>query len=230
MMTLRAHDLRRLNVILRLPWVDVATLNDGQWGTFLDDLYFAVFGERGRVEKLKRAVEAGFDQDIFHIAATRAGVRAAQEGLRAQLPVLQRVKGGDPAPYFVLSEQRLYVAAGKDGFASRYLCKDCPTMIYSTLAYLLERSGVTQRDILTCSNDRCGAFFVPLRKPHAGQRSFCSQKCGSLIAAREYRRRRAGELPGKERERSRKRYEERVQRRFPARKIKISRRPRKPKR
>ncbi len=220
MITRRADDMRRLNAILKLTGagLDVAALNDTQWNALLDDLYFAVFGEKGRV----------FRQDTFHWAATRAGVRAAQEGLRMQLPVLQRHKREDPAPEFMLSAQRLYVAAGKDGFASKYLCDDCPTMFYSTLAYLLERSRIAQRNILTCANERCGAFFVPLRKPHRRhKRGFCSQRCGSLIAAREYRKKKADELRPKERRRSHKRYEDRIQKQLP--KAKIDRRPRKPK-
>lgn len=228
MITRRADDIRRLNAILRLPGINVGALGADKWNALLDDLYFAVFGEKDRRERLEKAVKAGFDQDVFHSAANQGGVRAAQEGLRAQLPILQRVKGEDSAPHFILSEQRLYVAAGKDGFASRYLCDDCPTMVYSTLAYLLERSKVIQRDILTCANERCGAFFVPLRKPHAGKkRAFCSQRCGNLITAREYRKRKADELRPKERRRSRKRYGDRIQKQLP--KAKIDRRPRKSK-
>ncbi len=197
--------------------MDVGALADGGWNALLGDLYFAVFGEERRV----------FKQDAFHFAATRAGIRDAQGGLRIQLPVLQRGKGEEPAPMFQLSAYWLYVAAGKDGFVSRPAFTDGPTMIYFTLAYLLEQSRVTQRDILTCANDRCCAFFVPLRRPHAGQKSFCSPRCGNLIAAREYREKKAEELRSREKERSRKRYEEKTHKQHPG--ARIPRRPRKSK-
>ena len=219
MITKRAHDIRRLNILLRLPVVNVAALNNDAWNLLLDDLYFAVFGERGRRERLKKAVESGFDSDLFHNAMDRAGLRDAQEGLRARLPILQRHKAKDSIPPFELSRQWMYIAAGKEGFESRYASGDCPTTIYSTLAYLLERSKVTQRDILNCANPRCEAFFVSLRKPHARQRSFCSQRCGSLIAARNYRSKKGKMLKAKEKERSRRRYEEKVHAVLPGTKI-----------
>ena len=215
MITLRENDIRRLNHILQLAGANVDALADSEWNGLLDDLYFAVFGEKGRV----------FRQDMFHFAATRAGVKATQQGLRAQLPILQHLKGEDPAPRFKLSAQTLYLATAKGGFTCRYLCEDCPTMIYSTLAYLLERSKVTQTEILSCANPRCEAFFVPLRKPHAGQRSFCSQRCRNLFAARAYRMKQAGQLREKEGERSRRRYDEKVHARLPG--AKIARHPRK---
>ena len=196
MITLRANDIRRLNVILRLPSVKVDALDEAGWNRLLDDLYFSVFGEKTRV----------FRQDAFHWGVTKPGVRAAQEGLRAQLPTLRRLKLKDPAPEFKLSAQTLYIAAGNDGFLSKYLCDDCPTMVYSTLAYLLERSKVRQRDIRTCANDRCETVFIPLRRPHKRQKSYCSQKCGGLIAARKYRRNHATELRAKETDRKHQRY------------------------
>ncbi len=210
MMTLREKDLRRLNVLLRLPGRQVDGLSEAEWNALLDDLYFAVLGETGRV----------FKDDAFHSAARPELVRVAQEGLHAQLPVLQRIKGKDPAPSFKLKAQTLYIGASEEGFASMYLCDDGVTMIYSTLAYLLERSKVTQRDILSCANPRCEAFFVPLRKPHAGQRNFCSQRCGSLNAARDYRSKKGKMLKAKEKERSRKRYQARIEKGLPGARIK----------
>ncbi|MDA2911409.1 CGNR zinc finger domain-containing protein [Nitrospiraceae bacterium AH_259_D15_M11_P09] len=215
----RAHDLQRLNILLRLAKVDVESLDENRWNALLDELYLAVFGVGGRSVKLNKAIMAGFDQDAFHTAMTREGVRAAQEGLRATLPILQRMKGQDPAPSFQLKPQRLFLAHGENGFAVAFLCLDGPTMIYTTLAHVLERSGVRQSEIRTCANERCGASHVPLRTPHAGRPSFCSQRCGNLLAARAYRMKRARQLRKKERERSRRRYEEKVHAVLPGTKI-----------
>jgi hypothetical protein len=111
-----------------------------------------------------------------------------------------------PAPWFPLSEQRLYIMLDDDGFYHRYLPhrershdgsgsnRDFATMVYSMLAYLLERTKVKPQDILTCANPQCGVCFVPLRRPHAGQRSFCSMKCGALVASQNYRRRHKADL------------------------------------
>ena len=45
MITLREKDLRRLNVLLRLPGRQVDGLSEADSNTLLDDLYFAVLGE-----------------------------------------------------------------------------------------------------------------------------------------------------------------------------------------
>ena len=213
----RANDIRRLNVILKLPAIDVEALNEDKWNAFLDDLYFAVFGEKDRVVK----------ENVFHSALTKKGVRAAQEGLRAQLPVLQRHRGEDLAPRFELSKQSLYIAYGRDGFVSKFSSTDCPTMIYTMLAYLLEKSKITQSDILTCANYRCEAHFVPLRKPHEGKRSFCSSQCANLVSAGDYRERNKDKLQPKERGRSQERHENRIRELHP--KAKIRKRVRKSK-
>ena len=220
MITKRANDIRRLNEILRLPGVNLGALNDDAWNALLDGIYFAVFGQRGRRERLKKAVESGFDSDLFHNTMDRAGLRDAQVGLQVRLPILRRHKAKDSIPPFELKGQWMYIAAGKEGFEIAYASGDCPTTIYSTLVALLLRSKVTQRDILNCANPRCGAFFVSLRKPHAGQRNFCSQRCGSLIAARDYRSKKGKMLKAKEKERSRKRYEARRQKQLPGQRLK----------
>jgi len=50
--------------------------------------------------------------------------------------------------------------------------------------------------------------YSPLRKPHRdGTRHFCSQKCGNLVSAREYRKTKATELRAKEKQRNKQRAE-----------------------
>lgn len=224
MITLRAEDLRRLNVILRLPSIDLdRTSKEKKWDVLLEDLCFSVFG-------VKRVPP----QDAFYVAARPEGIRIAQDVLRTFLPFLQRVPDPkEPLPWLSLCEQRLYIAPRKDGFSTGYIPevsggdRRFATLIYSTLAHLLERSRVHPRDILTCANPQCGACFVPLRRPHAGQKNFCSSRCANLISAREYRQRKADELRAKDRRRNPARYDKKVRKETPGGHPK--RRPRKTK-
>lgn len=215
MITKRATDLRRLNVLLRLSGVNVATLNAGEWAALLDDLYFAEFGTKGRV----------FKQDDFHFSMTRRGVGAAQRELRTKLPILLRLKGTDPAPFFDLQQHQLYMAWGPDGFATKFRCDDGPTVIYLTLVHLLERARVRQHEMLTCANPHCQAVFVPLRKPHAGQPSFCFKKCENRIAASRYRKKHKPKLRQREQARSQQRYAVKVHKQTPGAKIGKGRKP-----
>jgi hypothetical protein len=213
MITLRADTLRRLNVILGLgsPIVDIPSPGTDAWNILLDDLFFAVFGQKKRIPA----------EDVFHQSATREGVRAAQEGLRGQLPALQRAKQQrgpllhESVPSFELSKQTLYLLVDQEGFFGRYVTLDFPTLVYNTLNYLLGRTGIKPSDLLTCANEKCRKLFVPLRKPHKGKKSFCKQKCGNLISAREYRKKRAKQLRKKERLRNQNRYDKKIHEKFP---------------
>jgi hypothetical protein len=219
MMTLKANEIKRLNVLLKLPRVNVISLGKPAWKKFLDDLYFAVFGE-GRI--------AG--NNYFHTAATRDRVRAALEGLHGHLQTLIKptwfpATPNDLLPDFLLAAQEMYIIPDKEGFYVRYATKDFPTMVYQALGYLLEKSKIKKEDILVCANDGCKSLFIPLRKPHKGKQSFCSQECGNLIAARKWRRNKAEELRVKEKERSRRRYEKKVHLKHPT--APVGRHPRK---
>lgn len=199
MINTQAESIRRLNVLLKLPQIDLALLNNGDFETLLDNLYWAILGRKER----KR------EKDVFHAAAQRPGIKEAQETLRGHLASL-RYGTGKEVVELELAKQTLLIVADDKGFAHSYISRDFPTMVYGMLSFLLERAQVKRSDLLTCANEKCRTVFVPLRSRASSDRAFCSPKCANLIAAKEYRKRRAGELKVKERKRSKARYRRKV--------------------
>jgi hypothetical protein len=209
MITRNADLIRRLNILLALPNADLGEIIPAKWKDLLDGLYWAVFNDKNRV----------FRSDVFHIAATRDGVRAAQEGIRGQIYFFQHAEQHtsppillDKYPSFELAKSKAYLFHDEhEGFFVRYVSTDFPTMAYRALFLLLERLKLWPSDLLTCAYEKCGRVFVPLRKPHAKARKhFCSRRCGNIVSARESR---LNTDKGKERERSHKGYKARVEKR-----------------
>jgi hypothetical protein len=223
----RKEAIQRINVILRLPRVDLAALEEEGWSDLLDDLYYAVFAKRDRTERLKRAHSDGYDGDTFHYAMTRDMIRAAQEGLRGQLLNLRRGRAdGEPMMEFALAAHTVYIAWDAKQFAYNYLHRDGPTMLYSTFAHLLDRSGIRPMDFRVCSEPGCQTVYIPLRKPHKGQPLYCDSRHAKNDAAKKYRLRKQGELLLSERARNRRRYRKRVEQMFPGSRLVIkARRP-----
>jgi len=94
----------------------------------------------------------------------------------------------------------------REGFFARYETTDFPTVAYRALLFLLGSLKLRPANFLTCAYEKCARVFVPLRKPHAKvEKHFCSQRCGNLVSAREWRKTKAEELKAKERERNKRR-------------------------
>jgi CGNR zinc finger len=217
--TTQAEFIRRLNALLRLagPSTDLALMNNGAWWDLLNDLYWALFAERNRT-----------GNELFEKAADRLGVKTAQEGLRKALPLLKKPDKDNASitqPGLPLEKQEVYIFGDNEGFYYRYLSKDFPTMVNSTLIYLLVESKVKPSDLLTCANQKCATVFVPLRKRSSSDRAFCSAGCANVVVAREYRERKSDELKAKERTR----YVDKVRKKFPGKKVKVGTKARKPK-
>jgi hypothetical protein len=213
----RTAGIRRLNILLKLPGVNVFPLNEREWNALLDDLYFAVYGRTGRE----------FKQDTFHFAMTKQGIDRAQSVLRDRLPLLMRkMEGTDSAIQLELEKQWVLIATGPNGKYHRaYASADGPTLIYSTLTNCLIDLQLTCRNLLTCANPACQAVFVPLRKPHAGKPSYCGTRCAQLIAQQNYRKRNTTKLRSSERKRNTKRYVDKMHRQH-GKKVKIQERRR----
>jgi len=198
----RKTQIQMLNILLKLPGLDVFPLDERGWNALLDKLYFAVYGETGRE----------FKQDTFHFAMTRAGIARAQGVLRDLLPQLVRpMKGTDPSIKLELEKQWLLIATDQDGrYHRRYAAADGPTLITLSIMERVLDLRLTCRDFLRCSNPTCGAMFIPRRKPHAGRPPFCGKLCAGKIAAQNFRRKHKKKLRKVEQKRSRKRYEDKV--------------------
>jgi hypothetical protein len=208
MLTRNADQIRRLNVLLGLAKVDLEEITPIKWNALLDDLYWAILASKRRI----------YDQTkVFHRAAHRDGVRAAQEGIRGQLYQLQHAtpqKGPillENYPSFELAKQTVYLFVGDNGFFPRYVSIDFPTMAYQMLYFLVDKLKLKPSDFLTCGY--CTRVFVPLRKPHgASTRHFCSQRCGNIVSARESRGGSTEEMKAHENERSHRVYKKRIER------------------
>ncbi len=211
----RANLIRRVNIILGLATRDIRMLREDAREELLNDLYWALFAVKERKRK----------DSPFHRTTTDEAIKTVQDDLRRELPLIQR---GKPAQ-FELSKQTLNFLQDQDGVFFKSSDTDFPTMVYETLRYLLTHIGLKGTDLLACANEKCRAIFVPLRRPHKNVKSFCSQKCGNLIAAREYRKKKAEEIREKERERSHKQYEKRVHKKYPGASVGRRHRKQKPK-
>jgi hypothetical protein len=208
MLTRKAEDIKRLNSLLGLPKADIDSLTSDRWNRLLDDLWFGIFGKGQRV----------YQEDVFHQAASRDGVRAAQEGLRGQLYQLQHAAAQHGAikleryPSFELAKQTIYLIVDDEGFFPRYVSTDFPTMVYQMLYFLIDKLKLKPSDFLTCDYEKCARVFVPLRRPHSkAGKHFCSQRCGNIVSARESRANRTAEMKERENERSHGVYKRRVE-------------------
>lgn len=204
------EDIERLNYLLKLPSRKLLTLTDEQWASLFDGLHVALFGEGRQRGK----------SDDFHFAISldkypRSQISQAQLLIREFLSVCR--KGGEVV--FQLERHRFYVAPKATTFGTAYRCEDVKTMIYLALFDLLRTMQIAPRDFLVCAAPDCGASFVPLRKPHRGQRTFCSVRCQNRILAKESRQGSDKEARRRERERGRRRYEARVRKQLPGAKI-----------
>lgn len=172
------------------------SLDDAGWSALLDDLAFAVFDQDSRMVR----------DDVFHHAASLASVRTVQHGLRGFVqglyPEQQDAQGERDeseipppgAPSLPLGPQEVFLRVDPDGhFRSSFVATGfddgsaLATMVYMAFAYLIERANVRAGDFAMCDNPRCRMVFLPLRRPHAGKPTYCSVKCGNLVAASRYR-------------------------------------------
>jgi len=89
----------------------------------------------------------------------------------------------------------------------------------------LVQSGIIGSQIRICPT--CHRIFLSRRKPRADKKSHCSVRCSQLVATHRYRKKNKKGLRLKEKQRSRRRYEEKVRGQPGKAKVKIARRPRK---
>src|SRR5262245_38485898 len=146
MLTRNADLIRRLNILLGLTGyqVEIAGMAEPTWNTLRDGLYWAILADKGPIPK----------GTVFEAAATRQGVRAAQEGLRGQLYHLRHavpVRGRlllENYPSFELAKQRAYLLVDDNGFFPRLVSEDFPTMAYNTLSFLMRELRLKPSDFL----------------------------------------------------------------------------------
>lgn len=218
MLTRNADMIGRLNVLLDLASKVIDELDSAGVSELQGNLYWAVYGG-----KLDLKADSSFD-----LAATRDGMRAAQEGIRGQLHPLRHAPPMSPGtlfdcyPSFDLSRQTVRLFSDDEGFFTRYESRDFPTMAYGALCFLVERLKLKPGDFLSCDYERCKRVFVPMRKPHAqAKQHFCSQRCANIVSARNSRT----NNPQRERERLHKKYKSKVRKSYPN--APVARKPRK---
>jgi len=187
--------IKRLNTLLRFADEDLGVLTDDAWEELLDQLYESIYGaKRDRANK----------GDIFNKTANRKSIREAQRGLAHAIK-----KGADEYGDVRLELAKQRMGIGHDeslGFYHLLESDHLPTTIYGTFAILLEASCIRRSDAHNCANDKCGRYFVPLRKVPEKKPAYCSTKCANRMAAIRYRKAHGPKLKARERDRSKKRY------------------------
>ena len=98
---------------------------------------------------------------IFNKTANRKSVREAQHGLAYAIK-----QGADEYGdvRFDLAKQRMGIGHDEHGFYYLLESDHLPTTVYGAFAIVLVASCVRRSDVHNCANDKCGRYFVPLRK------------------------------------------------------------------
>lgn len=208
----RKDSLRRLNLLLKLTGLKLQEMGDEEWEVLFDELHEAIFGSRR-----KRGQSDDYHYALASDRSPKSGVGQMQGKIRE---LVQAGSRGAGLVEFQLERHRFLIAPKATKFGTAYRCEDLKTFLSLALFDLLRVTQVTPHDILTCSAPDCGAHFVPLRKPHPGQRPFCLKKrCGDRIRQREHRKRADQKASQRERQRGRDRYAARIRKRLPNAKI-----------
>jgi hypothetical protein len=179
---------RRLTALLRFARVDLGLLDNGALEKLKGEIYFAVMGEVSPPE----------DQvfrPIFDDSATREALSEAQRGLsRALQRLLVTSTTAGPLTQFErarfkLAGQELSIGFVKGAFVVRSHTDHFPSQVYKAFTDILKACGLKPGDFRTCSH--CETLFIPLRTPHKGMPTYCSQRCAGIVAARMFRKRQA---------------------------------------
>lgn len=178
----RKDALRRLNLLLKLPGLKLLELDDEAWEALFDELHQAIFGSRRQ-----RGQSDDFHFSLASDCRPKSGVSQIQGKIRE---LVQAGSSGSGLVQFQLERHRFLIAPKATKFGTAYRCEDLKTFLSLALFDLLRVTQVTPQDILTCSAPDCGAHFVPLRKPHPGERPYCpGRPCGNRMRQRKHRKR-----------------------------------------
>ena len=106
-----------------------------------------------------------------------------------------------------------------------YYVQESEARVRAALFEYLVGSRILRGQLRVCPD--CSRLFLLRRKPRPDMTFHCSLKCSRLAATRAYRQKNEGKLKPKERERSHRRYEQKVRQKPGHAHSKVTRRPRK---
>jgi len=219
----RRNIITRLNLLLAFAQRnDLNQLSNGQWEKLREDLVYIIYN--------RKDVTAD-DRYFMKIGA----ILDAQRHLVSAINSLKDVG----VAHLHLNQPGVIIATVKGKpFSYRYQPDDLSTALNGSLAYLLDKAGITREELLECANPTCqfpdtprlkrvreemglppprsGKIFVPIRKPAKSKRAYCSTACARVVAVRDYRSRVKSDAENyerskeKERKRGKQRYKKKV--------------------
>lgn len=240
--------LKRLELAVWFSQVDLKTFREGDWVNLVDDLNDFVFRSNapsekgllgasrlislhgtGRVQQLRNStrkeiesIQAVLLEDLKALAfdpqtprqyartSPIKGVSIAVEGFNPHLqPFMYALDLGSEGP--------------KDGYSVT-----TTTRVRAAFFEYLTTSGVLRGQLRVCPE--CRRIFLVKRRPRSDLELHCSLRCSRLAATRRYRKKlmkeKGEEVRAKERERSHRRYKERVRQKPGHALSKVERKPR----
>jgi len=215
--TWRQEHIKKLDWAIHFCQDDLGGLREGGWLDLKEDLAGFINASPIRL--------GGPRLEDF----TKVGIEAIQASFRRQLEPLAFDENN---PKDSVSTERVEAKASVFGAAL-----DCPFMdvvdvgsdvdkrAIRALFDCLVWSGVLREQLRVCPV--CRRIFLSKRKPRKDVHLHCSIRCSRLAATHRYREKQRDRLKHKERERSRRRHVEKQQRKYPGRKVKVGRIPRK---
>jgi len=76
-------------------------------------------------------------------------------------------------------------------FGYKISSDDFATLLFAEFANILNLSFVSREDFRKCANPTCPIRFVSLRKPRPNTPSYCTNRFARIVAARNYRKKKA---------------------------------------
>jgi hypothetical protein len=64
-------------------------------------------------------------------------------------------------------------------------------MLFLAFGHAMNASMVSRDDFRECANPTCKHLFAPLRKSASGSPAYCTPRCARIVAARNYRKKKA---------------------------------------
>src|SRR5262245_23647567 len=226
-------DIKNLEWAIWFSQVDLSGLRAGDWINLKEDLYD--FINTNRVQDIEFL--AGLPKDYiaeqkkdFCDSTTETDIVAIQGELKKRLFGFAYPKGKPQVLHTTNCTVIVGALTPNEPFQRdlSFGRQNLQAKVDFALFHRLVSSGILRSQLRTCPE--CGRIFLIHRKPRTDMTFQCSIRCSRNAATRRYRERlekqNSEEVRSKERERSRRRYVTRQQKRFPGRKVKVQRRSR----
>lgn len=220
---IEAEHIKWLVWAILFSQADLDSLREGDWLNLKEDLYEFI----DVPAPIQHLVLPPAKRDEFVNLISREQVSKIQERIKSDL-FAYSYKPDGPSGSPIIRARAVefnFVSFGADmPFHQWTQALDVVVASRLALGFHLVGAKISQANIRICPE--CKSLFLIKRRPRKDRVFHCAIRCARLAATRRYRKKRKEELTLKEKQRSRRRYVERQQRKYGP-KVKVGRNPRK---